>query len=89
MNSVLVAPDSVPFPFSHNKKEEKAELFFPHNFMCLFLAMLGLHCFVCVSSSCGEQGYSLLLYVGFLLQWLLCGRAQSLEHGLSSCGTWA
>ena len=91
MNSVLVAPNSMLFPFSHKKKKkEKAELP-PHlyNFMYLFLAMLGLHCFVCVFSICGEQGYSLLLYMGFSLWWLLCGRAQALEHGLGSCGTWA
>ena len=89
MNSVLVAPNSMPFPFSHSKQKEKAELSSPHNFMYLFLALLGLRCFVCAFSSSGEQGYSLLLHTGFSWWWLLCGRAQALAHGLSGCGTWA
>ena len=71
-------------------------LFFKIYLIYLFLAVLGLHCCVWAFSSCG--GGATLGYgcTGFLLQWLLCCRAQALgvwasvvaARGLSSRGSW-
>ena len=63
----------------------------------LFLLALGLHYCAWASSICSEQGYSLLLCVGFSLQWhLLLGSTGSgcvgfSSHGaqLRSCGSLA
>ena len=66
----------------------------------LFLAVLGLHCCVGFSLAPESAGYSPLC-MDFPLWWLLllwsAGSrcvgfsygSQALEHGLSSCGTWA
>ena len=47
-------------------------------FICLFLVVLGLHCYAWALSSCGESG----LTSG-------CGTWASHCGGLSCCGAWA
>ncbi|KAI4539373.1 hypothetical protein MG293_010765 [Ovis ammon polii] len=51
----------------------------------VFMAALGPRCCSQASSSCGEQGYSLLQCVGFLLQRLLLWSVGSRHAGISSC----
>ena len=63
--------------------------------MYLFLAVLGLHCWVFVavlglSLVAASEGYSSLRCTGFSLQWLLLLRSSgSRRVGFSTCGTWA
>ena len=55
----------------------------------VFLALLGLCCCTGFSLVAESRGYSLVVGVGFSLQWPYC-RAQVLGHtGFSSCGVWA
>ena len=72
-------------------------------FVCLFLAVLGLHCCVGFSPVAARGDYSLVAVCGVLISvaslvcraWALgcvgfssCG-FQALELRLNSCGTWA
>ena len=69
-------------------------------FIYLFLAMLGLHCFVRLFLVVMSRDYSLFWCVGFSLWWLLLLQStgsrhtgfsscvsQALERGLGFCGT--
>ena len=58
--------------------------------------MLGLRCWACFSLIVAARAYSVVVCMGFSLQWLLsrehsfmgfssCG-LQALEHSLNSCG---
>ena len=74
----------------HLKKKEES-------FIYLFLAVLGLHCFAWVFSSCSEQRLLFLVVLKLLIAAVFCCRAQALgvqasavaAHGLGSCGVQA
>ena len=46
-------------------------------FICLFWAMMGLHCYVRVFSSCSKQGLFFLQCAGFLIAAASCCTAQA------------
>ena len=62
----------------------------PKLFICLFLPVLGLHCYTWALFSCGKQGLFFVAvcrashYSGFS-----CHGAWAFEHRLSSCWVWA
>ena len=59
-------------------------------FIYLFLAMLGLHCFVRLFLVVMSRDYSLFWCVGFSLWWLLLLQSTGSRHtGFSNCGIWA
>ena len=74
-----------------------SDSFVVYNFVCLFLAVLGLCCCARAFSSCGERGLFFLGVCQLLLLWSRgsrcvgfssCGSG-ALECGFNSCGAWA
>ena len=53
-------------------------IFKKNKFICLFLAVLGLHCCVWVFSSCGERGLLFIAVCGLLI----AVASLVAEHGL-------
>ena len=65
-------------------------LFLSLCFIYLILAVLGLHCGMWASPSCGRWGHPLVWCTAFSLQWArLLWSNHSRAPGLSSCGSWA
>ena len=101
---VFRAPVYVPSPGKRGENEAQyfsflkkfitsffvsCNLFLTFIYLCLFLAVLGLHCCMQAFSGCSDWGILCCGLQAYHCGGLSCCRGQVLGAGLSSCSSWA